>query len=152
MTIEEQIINLLEERLKTVLIENGYLTSAGSRVFRNLEYTLVEQERPALFLFTGENVGSYSGSTPPSLGEINHFLAMKVEGLIDDDERGSFGTNLRHDLAKLLWSDEYYTGLADGYEGGVKISSEVQNSGEDGFIGHVSAEFTILYVTIRGEM
>jgi hypothetical protein len=152
MTIEEQIIALLITRLKTILIANGYLTSAGTRVFRNLQYTLEEQERPSLYLFPGDNTASYGGNTPPCLGEQNHFLQIKIEGFIDDDELGTAGRNLCADLSKLLWGDEYYTGLAEGYEGDVKINSTVSNSGEDGFISFVEAEFIIFYVTATGEM
>lgn len=152
MTIEAQIITLLMERLQTITIANGYKTSAGQRVFRNLEYTITNQERPSLHLFVGENIASFEGNTPPCLGEQNHYLQLKIEGFIDDNEAGLEAANLCADLAKLLWSDQYYTGLTEGYEGQVKISGEVQNGGEDGFIGYAGAEFTIFYITAIGEI
>lgn len=152
MSIESQILNLLETRLKTILTANGYNTSAGTHVYRNLQYATSGLERPGLVLFTGENNATYEGKTPPSLGEQNHFLHLKIEGFVDDNERGEQAALLRADLTKILFSDQYYNGLADGYEGAVQITSEPQNSGDDGFIGYTAAEFILFYVTATGEI
>jgi len=148
MTIESQILDLLETRLKTILIAGGFNTSAGMRVYLNQEYAVNEQDRPLLILFPGKNKTTYE-DVP--FGQIGHLFEIGIEGVVNDDERGSESARLRADLSTLLWQDiPSFGAQARLSSDGVEIDSRVENAGDDGFIGYVHAGLTIYYRTATG--
>lgn len=149
MTKEQQIIANIEARLATVLMANGFKTSAGIRVYKNQEYTVQEQTRPLLTLFPGKNTITTDNTL---IGQQGHIFEIGIEGVVDDNERGEETDNLRADLAKIIWQDYSFGGLIVGMPESVTIDSRVENAGEDGFIGFVQAGFSVLYRTAMGEL
>lgn len=152
MSVESQILDLLETALETVFIANGYQTDAGTNVFKNLEYQTAPESSifPCIIYFPGELQGGIEGEIPPCMGEQNNFLPIRLEGYINDDERGTAGQKLKEDLRKILTALGYFGGLVELIQG-YKSASEVQ-PGADGFWSAVSADFTIFYVTPWGEI
>lgn len=152
MSIESQILALLETALKAVLIANGYQTDAGTSVFKDLEYQTAPEASiwPCIIYFPGELQSGNEGDVPPSLGEQNNFLPIRLESYITDDERGTAGQQVKEDLRKVITSLGYFDGLAELVQG-YKSGTDVQ-PGSDGFWSSVYADFVIFYVTPWGEI
>lgn len=151
MSVESQILDLLEAGLKTVLIANGFQSDAGSNVFKNLEYQTAPEASlwPCLVYFPGELQSGNEGDVPPCMGEQNNFLPVRLEGYTVDDERGTTGQKIKEDFRKLVTALGYFDGLVELVQG-YKSSANVQ-PGADGFWSAVACDFTIFYVTPVGQ-
>jgi len=147
MSTAAAILDALETALRGITISNGYRTDAGCLVYRNMEYSTATQERPFLVVWPGENKTSFEDAVDD---EQNHLFTIKVEGIIDDDERGTSGGLLAADLAQRLWQDRTFGQLTLGYVDGVSIEQIVDAGGDNGFISSVMATFTIFYPTAVG--
>jgi hypothetical protein len=151
MSRYDDIITALTERLAEIRTAVGYRTDAGERVFINLEYKTAPKEVPCLIFFPGEVTDTLDGDTPPSQGEENHYLPVTIEGWIADDETGAQGQALRQDILQALKTDPYFGGLTEGYSGAINSSAEIEDGGEEGFLGFAQVTATIFYVTAYGE-
>lgn len=151
MSVESQILDLLEAGLKTVLVANGFQSDAGTNVFKNLEYQTAPEASlwPCLVLFPGELQSGTEGDVPPCMGEQNNFLPVRLEGYTADDERGTNGQKIKEDFRKLVTGLDHFGDLVEQVEG-YKSSTNVQ-SGAEGFWSAVACDFTIFYVTPVGE-
>lgn len=152
MSKESDILTSLEAALQGILIINGYQTDAGTNVFKNLEYETAPESDlyPCTICFPGEVASGYDGDVPPSLGEQNNFLPVRIEAYILDDERGTQGQKLKEDLRKAITAAGDFSGRVEelqGYKSGATV-----NPGADGYWSYVSAELTIFYVTAWGDM
>ncbi len=152
MSRYDDINSALKAALGQILTANGYHTNAGQRVWQNLEYQTAPPDKPCMILYPGEVDDSLDGDPAPSQGEENHLLPIRVEGFIVDDEAGTRGSLLRQDIVKALKTDPYFAGLSEGFSGGFSSSATVEDGGEDGFLGMVEVNATLLYVTLYGEM
>uniref|UniRef100_A0A831UAZ3 Uncharacterized protein n=1 Tax=Geobacter metallireducens TaxID=28232 RepID=A0A831UAZ3_GEOME len=152
MSKELDILTRLETALRGILIAGGCQTDAGANVYRNLEYEAAPEAAlyPCIIYFPGELSSGYEGDVPPSLGEQNNFLPVRIEAYILDDERGAQGQALKGDLRKALAAAGDFGGLVEELQG-YRAAAAV-HSGADGYWSYVSADFTIFYVTAWGEM
>ncbi len=146
------IIAALLSALGQIQIVNGYNTDAGLKVWRQHEYMTEDPEKPCIILFPGEVTDSLDGDPAPSQGEENHLLPFKIEAFIADDAAGAQGSKLRQDIVKALKVDQYLGGLSEGYDGSVTSNSTVERAGNNGFLGFVEINATLLYVTLFGEI
>lgn len=151
MSVESQILDLLEAALKTVLTVNGFQSNAGTNVFKNLEYQTAPEASlwPCIVFFPGELQSGNEGDVPPCMGEQNNFLPVRLEGYIEDDERGTAGQKIKEDFRKLVTGLGHFGDLVE-LVNGYRSSSNVQ-PGADGFWSAVACDFTIFYVTPVGE-
>lgn len=150
MSRYDDILAELDSRLGQIAVAGGYRTDAGARVWKNLEYQVSPPEKPCLIYYPGEISDSLDGETPPALGEENHTLPVTIEGFIADTERGDQGELLRQDVLQALKLDPYFNGLAEGFEGQIRSSSRVEDAGDEGFLGFVTVDFSVFYVTPYG--
>jgi len=147
MSTATAILDALETALRDITIANGYRTDAGCLVYRNMEYSTGTEARPFLVVFPGDNKTSFEDAVDD---EQNHLFTIKVEGVTDDDERGTCGALLSADLAQRLWQDRTFGQLTLGYADGVSIDQIVEAGGDNGFVSSVLATFTVLYPTAVG--
>ncbi len=148
MSPEEAIIVNLEARLRLLTTVNGFSCDAGERVYQNLEYATVPDERPLITYYPGELSSGIDGDIPPGLGELNNFLPIVIEAFVDDQERGEAGDQLKRDITTLIRSDGSFGGVAEmisGYQ--IKATATPQEGGDGGFFSVVRIEFTIFFVT-----
>jgi len=151
MSRYDAIIAALLAAFARIQVANGYNTDAGQRVWKNQEYQTAPPEKPCIILYPGDIDDSLDGDPAPSQGEENHLLPFTVEGMIADDEAGTQGELLRQDILKALKADMFFGGLTEGFSGGQSSSATVEDAGEEGFLGHVVVNATLLYVTLFGE-
>lgn len=151
MSTETDILNLLEIALRGITVANGYQTDAGKNTFKNLEYESAPESDlwPCNIYFPGELQSGLDGEVPPSLGEQNNFLPVKIEAFIEDDERGSAGQKLKEDLRKAIIAAGSFGGVVELVED-YKSSAEVKPG--DSYWSYVSAGFTLFFVTAWGEI
>lgn len=156
MSRYDDILAALEARLAGIRQAAGFRTDGGLRVWKNLEYQTAPPETPCLIYYPGTVSDSLGGETPPSQGEENHFLPIKIDGLIADTERGDAAEALRQDVLQALKSAPYFGGLTEGFEGALTSSSktvaaaESEGLADGGFLGFVEVEAIIFYVTEYG--
>lgn len=152
MTRYGQIIEAVSQALQGVTMANGYATDAGYHVHLRREFETCPPDKPAVVFWPGEVVDTLDGDTPPSQGEENHYLPIKIEGFIDTDERGGSADDLRRDILAALKEDRLFGGLTEGYLGQTTSSATVEEAGEAGLLGLVTVDATIFYVTAYGEI
>ncbi|MCF6178908.1 MAG: hypothetical protein L3J63_05890 [Geopsychrobacter sp.] len=150
MSRYDDIITALQALQAQILIANGYRTDAGNKAWLNLEYQTEPPQKPCSILYPGEVTDSVDGDPPASLGEENHHLDIKLEGFINDTERGDQGQKLRQDFLQVINQDRTLGGLVEGIDGALKSSATIEQAGEGGFYSFVEMEFTLLYVTLWG--
>ena len=152
MSAELDILTALEGALGWVLVANGYQTDAGENVYKNLEYETQPEAAiwPCIIYFPGKLQSGYEGEVPPSLGEQNNFLPVRIEAFILDDARGTKGQALKEDLRKAVTAAGTFGGLVESVEG---YGSEAQvKSGAESYWSYVEVEFTLFFVTAWGQM
>lgn len=149
MSKEQEILNQLETALRGITVANGYQTDAGANTYRNLEYETAPESDlfPCNVYFPGELSSGNEGDVPPSLGEQNNFLPVKLEGFIEDDERGTAGQKLKEDFRKALTAAGDFGGLVELIQD-YKTAVEVRKG--DSYWSDVSCSFTIFFVTAWG--
>jgi hypothetical protein len=150
MSRYDDILTFLETVLGTIEQANGYDTNAGFNVFLDLEYETEPEEIPCVITYPGEVTDSLEGNTPPGAGEENHYLPIKIEGHIVEDDERTQGKALRSDILKVLKSDVYFGGLTEGFEGSTTSVVVTEESLNHGYVSFVQVEFTIFYVTAWG--
>lgn len=151
MSRYDSIITALQDLQAQILVVNGYRTNAGNKFWLNLEYQTEPPHKPCSILYPGEVTDSVDGETPASLGEENHYLGIRLEGFIEDTERGDQGQQLRQDFLQLVNQDRTLGGLVEGIDGALKSSTTIEQAGEGGFYSFVEMNFTLFYVTLWGE-
>ena len=151
MSRYDDIITALRTRFALVLKANGYRTDAGLKVWLNLEYQTAPPAKPCVIIYPGDVSDSLDGNVPPSLGEENHALPIKLEGFIDDTETGAQGQSLRQDILQAFNTDRSLGNLVELVDPGLSSSATVEEGGEAGFISFVQVELTLNYVTLMGE-
>lgn len=152
MSAELDILTALEAALKAVLMVNGYQTDAGTNVYKNLEYETQPEDAiwPCNIYFPGELQSGFEGDVPPSLGEQNNFLPIRIESFILDDERGANGQKLKEDLRKAVTAAGTFGGLVELVE---RYSSRTEvKPGSESYWSYIETEFTLFFVTAWGEM
>lgn len=152
MSVEQTILDVLENALRNIRVSGGYQTETGTNVYRNLEYEIAPDADlyPCVICFPGELQSGLEGDVPPALGEQNNFLPVRLEAYITDDERGTKGQQLKEDIRKAVTAADDFGGLVEdlqAYRAGTAV-----NAGADGYWSYVSAEFTLFYVTSWGAM
>lgn len=147
----------LEFNLGQITQANGYHTDAGRHVYKEFEYETAPPEKPSLIYSFGEVADTLEGETPPCQGEENHFLPVKVTGVIADNERGDQAELLRQDVLKAIKADPYFNGLAEGFQGQIMSSAKVVRGSDleeeepiEGFLGFCEVNITIFFVTAYG--
>lgn len=156
MSKYDDILAALEARLGQVQLANGYRTDAGLRVWKNLEYQTAAPELPCLMYSPGDLSDSLEGDPPPSQGEENHFLPLKIDGVIRDTERGDQAEALKQDILQALKTDPYFGSLTEGFEGPVTSSAktlaaaDTEGLADEGFLGFAEVSFSLFYVTAYG--
>jgi len=150
MSRYDAIITALQVLQAQILVAGGYRTDAGLNFFLNLEYQTAPPAKPCTILYPGEVTDSTGGDTPPSLGEENHSLPVKIEGFIADTERGVEGQKLRQDILQAFNADRSLGGLVELVDPNLTSSSTVEEAGEGGFLSFVNVEFVLTYVTLMG--
>lgn len=150
MSAYDNIVSYLEALLGQISLANGYRTDAGTKVWKNLEYKTAPAGMPCSILYPGAVSDTLGGDPPPSQGEENHLLPISIEGFIHDSERGDQGEALRQDFLQALKTDCYFGGLTEGFHGDISSSSTIEDAGDEGLIGFVKVDATILYVTAYG--
>lgn len=152
MSAELDILTALEAALKTVLAANGYQTDAGMNAYKNLEYETQPEASiwPCIIYFPGELQSGFEGEVPPSLGEQNNFLPVRIESFILDDERGTNGQKLKEDHRKAVTAAGTFGGLVELVEG-YSSKAEVK-PGSESYWSYVATEFTLFFVTPWGGM
>jgi len=150
MSRYDDIIAALQALQARILTAGGYRTDAGQHVWLNLEYQTAPPEKPCTILYPGEVSDSTGGDTPPSLGEENHSLPIKIEGFIADNERGEQGQALRQDILQAFNADRSLGGLVELVDPQLTSSATVEEAGEEGFLSFVQVELTLFFVTLLG--
>lgn len=151
MSRYDDILAALATLLGTISQFNGYATDAGLTVYKNLEYQTAPPTKPCIIYYPGDVTDSLDGDPPPSNGEENHTLPVRIEGVIGETERGDRGELLRLDILKALKSDRLLGGLTEGHGSSIASSSAIEDAGDEGFLGFVQIELSIHYVTLYGE-
>lgn len=157
MSKYDDILAAIETRLAGITQAAGYRTDAGFAVRKNLEFETSELVFPSLAYHPGAVRDALDGETPPAQGEENHYLSLKIGGMIRDTERGEQAEALRQDILAALKTDPYLGGLSEGFEGAFTSLSKVVPAEEtgglaaEGFLGFAEVEVTIFYVTAYGE-
>jgi len=149
MSRYDDIITALRTRLALIKISDGYRTDAGSRVWLNLEYQTAPAAKPCVIVYPGDVSDSLDGDVPPSLGEENHSLSIKLEGFIDDSETGYQGQALRQDILQVFNADRSLGNLVELVDPGLSSGATTEESAA-GFVSFVNVEFTLNYVTLLG--
>lgn len=158
MSKYDDILSALETRLAGITLANGFRTDAGLRVWKNLEYETAPPDLPCVIYYPGTVSDSIEGDPPPSQGEENHVLPMKIHGVIRDTERGDQAEAIKQDILQALKSDPYFGGLTEGFDGAITSSSRIEPAGaseeegetDKGFLGFCEVEFSFFYVTAYG--
>lgn len=148
MTIRQQIITALADRMSSITRANGYNSDAGLNVFRELRYTESPDVMPSISVFFGETASGTEGDIRPCFGEENHTIAVSIEGVIADDLDGAEGENLRTDIIAAIRSDYTLSGLCEPVD---NIKSSVAVSAGEEIFSTVFVGLNILYVTAWGE-
>lgn len=152
----DDILTAIQARLAGISQASGFRTDAGFQVWKNLEYQTAPPNLPCVIYYPGTVSDTVEGDVPPSLGEENHFLPLKIDGVIRDTERGDQAEALKQDILRAFKSDPYFGGLTEGFSGAITSSSKVVPAAEsdemitEGFLGFVEVEVTIFYVTAYG--
>jgi len=145
MSKRSDIVDAVVTALQGIKQASSYGTDAGDRVYINREFELSPPEKPAMVLTAKDVTDTLGGDVPPSQGEENHNLSIEVEGYIITDERGTEAEQLRDDILKALFG-----GLTEGYSGNISSSVDVEDAGDEGFLGTVQVNAAIFYVTAYG--
>lgn len=159
MSLYDDVLASIETALRRIRTTNGFRTNAGLLVWKNLEYETAPPDLPCVIYYPGQVSDTVEGEVPPSQGEENHYLPIKIDGVIRDTERGDKAEALRQDILAALKADPYFGGLTEGFSEGMTSSSRIEpaaeasdrdNAGEGGFLGFVEVNATIFYVTTYG--
>jgi hypothetical protein len=149
MTVQDSIDSYIANLLATIRTTNGYQTSAGASVYRELAYTEYPDVMPCIAWFPGElQSGVEVGPVPPDMGQVNHMYPMSWEGFIADDLTGAAGRKLKADLVKALYADLRFGGLIEIID---SCKSSVAVQAGDEIYSIVQVAFTIFYVTPFGQ-
>ncbi len=149
MSVQDAIDTYIGNLLATILTANGYSTSAGADVHKDLEYTIHPDVMPSIAWFPGElQSGVDIGPVSPEMGDTNHIYPMSWEGFVADTLDGAQGRLLKADLVRALYSDPRFGGLIELIDGS-KSSVAVQAGDE--IYSLVQVSFTIFYVTPYGQ-
>ena len=147
MTTDDAILSNLITRLRGLTTAHGYSCNAGANVWQELEHATALFARPCLCVYQGDLTSGIDGDTPPSLGELNVFMPVIIEGFVDDVEAGTAGADLARDLVTIIRQDTSFGGHAEYLAGQqIKSTASVQDGGDDGFFSLARIEFTIFYV------
>jgi len=149
---DDNIVAWYMALLATITQASGYNTDAGLNVYLDLDYDTEPEKIPCSILYPGEVTDSLEGNTPPGAGEENHYLPLKFEGHIKEDDENTLGKALRNDLLRAIKADRFAGGLTEGFEGNITSNVITEESANRGYVSFVQIELTVFYVTAWGEI
>jgi hypothetical protein len=140
--IQQQLIDTIDTRFKTILTTNGYATSIGLHVTWWKESPLAVSDLP------GMNLRDSEETRIPGCGIYERSLNIRIEASVSGSDSPKTARLIEADIEKAIFVDNRWGGLASNTEisASGKEAAQKQNK-----ISKVTLSMEILYMTKRGD-
>lgn len=140
--IQQQIVDAIDTRFKTILTTNGYGTNVGQHV------TWWKESPVALSDLPGMNLKDPEETRIPGCGIYERSLILRIEASVSGSDSPETARLIEADIEKAIFIDNRWGGLASNTEisGSGKEAAQKQNK-----ISKVTLSMEILYETKRGD-
>lgn len=140
--IQQQIIDAIDTRFKTILVTNGYATNIGQHV------TWWKESPLALADLPGMNLKDPDEIRIPGCGIYERTLNIQIEASVSGSDSPETARLIEADIEKAIFVDNRWSDLASNTEIGASIKEAAQKENK---ISKVTLSMEILYETKRGD-
>lgn len=140
--IQQQIIDAIDTRFKTILVTNGYATNIGQHVNWWKESPLAVSDLP------GMNLRDPEESRALGCGIYDRTLSIEIEASVSGSDSPEMARLIEADIEKAIFVDDTWDGLAgiSDITGSKKEAEQKQNK-----VAKVRVAMQIEYRTTRGD-
>lgn len=140
--IQQLIIDKIDARFKTILVENEYATNIGQHVTWWKESPLAISDLPGMNIRDGEE------SRIPGCGIYERILNLEIEASVSGADSPETARLIEADIEKAIFVDNRWNGLASNTE---ILNMRKEAAQKQNRVAKITLFIEILYETVRGD-
>lgn len=140
--IQQQLIDAIDTRFKTILVANGYATNIGQHV------TWWKESPLAIGNLPGMNLRDLEESRIPGCGIYERSLSLEIEASVSGADSPKTARLIEADIEKAIFVDNRWGGFASNTE---ILAAKKEAGHKQNKVAKIILSIEILYETVRGD-